>query len=63
MVAIGEAHIDALAHDCVDSMGDIFWDFDAERDTRCGFSNPYDVAVRAVRQTLQTFADRVLRIR
>jgi hypothetical protein len=44
------------ALDCVSEMGDIFWDYDAERDAPRQFRDPYEVAVEAVEKALRDVA-------
>lgn len=46
---------------CVESMGDILWDFDPDRDRPLGFSDPRDIAVQEVENTLRNFAERIHR--
>jgi hypothetical protein len=41
------------AFDCVDEMGDIFWDYDAQRDTPCQYRDPFEVAAESVEKTLR----------
>jgi hypothetical protein len=54
---ISDALIDHYAESCVNEMGDIFWDYEPERDDSGQFADPYQVAARAVRQTLRAFAE------
>jgi len=42
-----------MADDCVDNMGDIFWDYDARRDTLGDYRDPREVAVGTVERTLR----------
>ncbi len=41
------------AVDCVESMGDILWDYRPERDIPLDFHNPFDIAVENIEKTLQ----------
>ncbi len=51
-----DAHIQQLAESCVNSMGDIFWDFHEGCDAALDFVAPTQVAISCVASTLQTFA-------
>ena len=53
------ARIDQLAESCVANMGDIFWDFDSVVDAAGQYTDPYQVALAAVKETLQEFAEQV----
>ena len=53
-----DPHICNLARECIDSMGDIFWDYNAARDRLGDYTEPYQVAVAAVEQSLKCFAER-----
>jgi len=54
MIVNEDQLIDQLASDCVQEMGDIFWDHESAP-APGDYSDPTDVAIRAVRNTLQTF--------
>ena len=41
---------------CVESMGDVFWDFNSERDTPLEFRDPYSIAVESVEKKLREIA-------
>ena len=56
MIKTPDAIIDGMAQSCVDSMGDIFWDFAEHRDGHLGFSQPRQNAVNSVAATLYAFA-------
>jgi hypothetical protein len=43
----------ALAAECVDEMGDIFWDYEERRDASGDHSDPRAVALAAVRAALE----------
>lgn len=46
-----------IAQDCVDDMGDIFWDYDPGRDKVGDYTDPQAVAVGAVEGALERFAE------
>jgi len=48
------------ALDCVSEMGDIFWDYDADRDAPRQFRDPYEVAVGEVEKALCGVATDIL---
>lgn len=56
MHTLSDARIQRLAESCVNSMGDIFWDYDEPRDVPLGHRRPWEVATEAVAATLQSFA-------
>ena len=41
------------ALDCVYDMGDIFWDYDAQRDASGQYRDPFEVAAESVEKTLR----------
>lgn len=51
-----EAQIERLAVKCVNGMGDIFWDFDENRDSEMEFREPSAVATEEVREALRELA-------
>lgn len=53
MQQIPEPDYRAIAESCVDSMGDIFWDFDPDRDSAGEYTDPRQVAVEAVERCLR----------
>ena len=56
MPSLADTHIEQLAKSCVHSMGDIFWDHNAHRDTPLGYSEPKRVAAEVVLAALREFA-------
>lgn len=46
-----DLHQAAIA--CVESTGDVFWDFEPKRDTPLKFRDPYIIAVESVEQKLR----------
>ncbi|MCC6360612.1 MAG: hypothetical protein IT450_17880 [Phycisphaerales bacterium] len=56
MRTLPDAHIERVADSCVDSMGDIFWDYHEARDAPLDYTEPRQVAMEAVVSTLKTFA-------
>ena len=44
------------ARECVDHMGDIFWDYDERRDVSLGLRNPREIAMETVERTLRELA-------
>jgi hypothetical protein len=60
MPSICDQDIDRLTSQCIEAMGDIFWDFDAIRDASCDYTDPRTIASRCVLETLkklQTWCD------
>ena len=47
-----------IAQECVENMGDIFWDYDSKRDKLGDYTDPYNVAIVEVEKSLQQFSDR-----
>ena len=41
------------AIDCVSEMGDVFWDYDPERDAPLEYRDPYEIAVETVEKFLR----------
>lgn len=56
MRMLPDVHISRLADYCVANMGDIFWDYDEQRDASRGFREPSKVATDSVIETLREFA-------
>ncbi len=54
-----DPHVEALAKRCVNDMGDIFWDFNAERDAAGQYADPRQVALESVTEALSELARRV----
>lgn len=59
MPITADLRLEALAESCVSDMGDIFWDFDPERDATGQYSDPQHVALESVKKTLREFAEQV----
>ena len=55
MIVNDDRLIDELAEDCVEDMGDIFWDYETAPADH-GYSDPVKVAMQAVRATIHKFA-------
>ncbi len=58
MPSICDRDLDRLASKCVESMGDIFWDFDAKSDERGGYTDPHTIASRCVLAALKELQTR-----
>lgn len=56
MNAIDDIQIDTMAKACVKDMGDIFWDYNAERDAARAHRDPSEVAVESVVRSLKQLA-------
>lgn len=52
MSRTADAQIEVMAESCVDAMGDIFWDYDADRDQEGDYTDPYAVALTAVKEAM-----------
>ena len=57
MDTLPDTHITGLAESCVARMGDIFWDYDEQRDAPLDYIEPHVVATKAVVATLHEFAE------
>lgn len=47
-----------IAQECVENMGDIFWDYDPKRDELGDYTDPHNVATAEVEKTLQQLSER-----
>ena len=47
-----------IAQECVENMGDIFWDYEPKRDKLGDYTDPYNVAIAEVEKSLQQFSER-----
>lgn len=50
--------LDRLSSKCVEAMGDIFWDFDANRDALCDYTDPHTITSRCVLAALKELQTR-----
>ena len=54
MPRVSETRYRALARACVQDMGDIFWDYQPDRDRAGGYTDPRRIAVQAVEKCLRS---------
>lgn len=59
MSSLSVARLKELAQDCVENMGDVFWDYNVNRDSPLGYSEPSQVAMESVEATLRELVEYV----
>lgn len=57
MNSLSVARLKELAQDCVENMGDVFWDYNVNRDSPLGYSEPSQVAMESVEATLRELVE------
>lgn len=59
MSSLSAGRIKELAQNCVESMGDVFWDYNTNRDSPLGYSEPSHVATESVEAALRQLVEDV----